>query len=139
MATPYPLEVVTPERVMLREDVIETSAPGSEGSLGILAHHAPIMTELIPGEVRATLADGRTVSHLVISGGFLEMSPEGRATILADSAERADEIDVTRAETDLAAARQMLERAEAGSSQQSQALSAVAHAETRIRVGRGEQ
>ena len=105
MATSYPLEVVTPERIMLSEDVVETSAPGSEGSLGILAHHAPIMTELVPGEVRVHLADGRTTSHIVISGGFLEMSPEGRATILADSAERADEIDVTRAEADLTAAR----------------------------------
>ena len=136
MATSYPLEVVTPERVMLSEDVVETSAPGSEGSLGILAHHAPLMTELIPGEVHVTLADGRTTSHIVISGGFLEMSPDGRATILADSAERADEIDVTRAETDLAAARQMLEGADAGSPQQIQALAALAHAETRIRVSR---
>ena len=139
MATPYPLEVVTPERVMLNEDVLETSAPGSEGSLGILAHHAPIMTELVPGEVRVTFADGRTTSHLVISGGFLEMSPEGRATILADSAERADEIDLTRAEADLAAAQQMLEGAEAGSPQQAQARVALAHAESRIRVGRGER
>ncbi len=139
MATSYPLEVVTPERVMLSEDVLETSAPGSEGSLGIQAHHAPIMTELVPGEVRVTLADGRTTSHIVISGGFLEMSPEGRATILADSAERADEIDITRAETDLAAARQMLDGADAGSPQQAEALAAVAHAETRIRVGRSER
>ena len=139
MATPYPLEVVTPERVMLNEDVLETSAPGSEGSLGILAHHAPIMTELVPGEVRVTLADGRTTSHLVISGGFLEMSPEGRATILADSAERADEIDVTRAEADLAAAQQMLEGTEVGSPQQAEARAALAHAESRIRAGRGER
>ena len=124
---------------MLSEDVVETSAPGSEGSLGILAHHAPIMTELIPGEVRVTLADGRTTSHIVVSGGFLEMSPEGRATILADSAERADEIDLTRAEADLAAARQMLDGTEAGSPQQAQALTAIAHAETRIRVGRNER
>ncbi|MBV9849196.1 MAG: ATP synthase F1 subunit epsilon [Armatimonadetes bacterium] len=139
MATSYPLEVVTPERVMLSEDVVETSAPGSEGSLGILAHHAPIMTELIPGEVLVRFADGHTTSRLVISGGFLEMSPEGRATILADSAERADEIDLTRAEADLEAARQMLEGTEVGSPEQAQARAALAHAETRIRVGRGER
>ena len=139
MATTYPLEVVTPERVMLSEDVIETTAPGTEGYLGILAHHAAIMSELAPGEVRVTLADGRTTARIVIAGGFLEMSPEGRATILADSAERADEIDLTRAEADLAAARQLLDGAEAGSPQQLQARSALAHAETRIRVGRGER
>jgi len=124
---------------MLSEDVVETSAPGSEGSLGILAHHAPIMTELIPGEVLVRFADGHTTSRLVISGGFLEMSPEGRATILADSAERADEIDLTRAEADLEAARQMLEGTEVGSPEQAQARAALAHAETRIRVGRGER
>ena len=122
---------------MLSEDVTQTVAPGSEGQLGILANHAPLMTELSPGEVLATLADGRTVSHIVISGGFLEVAPDGgRTTILADSAERADEIDVTRAEADLAAAQQMLAETEAGSDQQAEAKRSVAHAETRIRVSR---
>ncbi len=123
---------------MLSEEVIQTIAPGSEGQLGILAHHAPLMSELVPGEVRATLADGRTLSHIVISGGFLEVAPsDGHTTILADSAERADEIDVTRAEEDLAAARQMLADAEVGSDTQAEARRAVTHAETRIRISRG--
>ena len=61
----------------------------------------------------------------------------GRTTILADSAERADEIDVTRAEADLDAARRMLAEAEAGSAQQREAQVALAHAETRVRAGRG--
>ena len=138
MAATYILDVVTPERVMLSEEVTQTIAPGSEGQLGILAHHAPLMSELAPGEVLATLADGRTTSHLVISGGFLEVAPsDGHTTILADSAERADEIDVTRAEADLATARQMLADAEPGSDQQAEAQRALAHAETRIRVKRG--
>jgi F-type H+-transporting ATPase subunit epsilon len=137
MAATYTLDVVTPERIMLSEDVTQTVAPGSEGQLGILANHAPLMTELSPGEVTATLADGRTISHIVISGGFLEVAPDGgRTTILADSAERADEIDATRAEEDLAAAQQMLAEAEAGSAQQTEAKRSVAHAETRIRVSR---
>ena len=123
---------------MLSEEVIQTIAPGSEGQLGILAHHAPLMSELAPGEVRATLADGRTLSHIVISGGFLEVAPhDGHTTILADSAERADEIDATRAEEDLAAARQMLADAEAGSDSEAEARRAALHAETRIRVSRG--
>ncbi len=139
MANSYALEVVTPERVMLDERVVETIAPGTEGELGILANHAPLMTALKPGEVRVTLADGRTTSHIVIAGGFMEVAaaPDGgRTTILADSAERADEIDVTRAEADLEAARQMLFAAEAGSSEQVAARQAVALAETRIRAGR---
>ncbi len=140
MAATYTLDVVTPERVMLSEAVTQTIAPGSEGQLGILANHAPLMTELSPGEVLATLADGRTTAHIIISGGFLEIAPGGgRTTILADHAERADEIDITRAEADLAAARQMLADADAGSDQQAEAQRSIAHAETRIRVSRGGQ
>ncbi len=124
---------------MLSEQVTMTLAPGTEGQLGILARHSPLMTELAPGEVRATLADGRTTSHLVISGGFLEIAAgEGRTTILADSAERVDEIDVTRAEADLAAAQQMLAEAAAGTPQQVEAQRSLAHAEVRIRVKRGQ-
>ena len=138
MAATYILDVVTPERVMLSEEVTQTIAPGSEGQLGIWANHAPLMSELAPGEVLATLADGRTLSHIIISGGFLEVAPNGgQTTILADSAERADEIDVTRAEADLAAARQMLADTEASSDQQAEARRSIAHAETRIRVSRG--
>lgn len=140
MAATYTLDVVTPERIMLSELVTQTIAPGSEGQLGILANHAPLMTELAPGEVTATLADGRTTAHIVISGGFMEVAPGGgQTTILADFAERADEIDRTRAEADLAAARQMLAEADAGSDQQTEARRSLAHAETRIRVSRGGQ
>lgn len=135
MPSLYTLEVVTPERVMLSEPVTFTIAPGSEGELGILAGHAPLMSALNPGEVRATLADGRTTAHIVISGGFMEVTPS-RTTILAEAAERADEIDVTRAEADLAAARQMLTEAGSGTPQADQARHAVAHAETRVRAGR---
>lgn len=124
---------------MLSEQVIQTIAPGSEGQLGILANHTPLMTELAPGEVLATLADGRTTSHIVISGGFLEIAAgEGRTTILADSAERVDEIDVTRAEADLAAARQMLAEAGSGTPEEIEARRSIAHAEVRIRVSRGQ-
>jgi len=137
MAATYTLDVVTPERIMLSEDVTQTIAPGSEGQLGILANHAPLMTELAPGEVVATLADGRTTAHLVISGGFMEVAPGGgRTTILADSAERADEIDVNRAEADLAAARQMLAETD-GADQQADVRRTIAHAESRLRVSRG--
>jgi len=137
MAATYTLDVVTPERVMLSEPVTQTIAPGTEGQIGILANHAPLMTELSPGEVTATLADGRTTAHIVISGGFMEVAPGGgQTTILADHAERADEIDITRAEADLTAARQMLADTEPGSDQQAEARRSLAHAETRIRVSR---
>ena len=136
MASYYNLDVVTPERVLLSDRVSFTVAPGTEGELGILAGHAPLMTALNAGVVRATLADGRTTSHvLVISGGFMEVTPE-RTTILAEHAERADEIDVTRAEADLAAAREMYAAAGLGTDEHDQARQAVRHAEVRIRAGR---
>jgi F-type H+-transporting ATPase subunit epsilon len=131
----YHLVVVTPERVMFDDQVVLTVAPGSEGELGVMARHAPLMTELCPGEVRATLPDGRVTSHMVISGGFMEVSYDG-TTILADSAERADEIDITRAETDLGAAKAMLSDTAAGSPEAAQAKQAIQHAESRIRASR---
>ncbi|MBA7486214.1 ATP synthase epsilon chain [subsurface metagenome] len=70
-------------------------APGIEGQLGILPHHAPLMTTLQPGELRVR-KDGEEFS-LAISGGFLEVRPD-RIIVLADAAERAEEIDIARAE-----------------------------------------
>lgn len=138
MAATYTLDVVTPERILLSETVTQTIAPGAEGQLGILANHSPLMSDLTAGEVRADLADGRTTVHIIISGGFLEIAPDGgRTTILADSAERSDEIDVTRAEADLAAARQMLADAGGDTSKEAEARQAAAFAETRLRASRG--
>jgi len=135
MATPYNLVVVTPEKELLSEQAVITIAPGADGELGIMAGHAALLTELVPGEVKTTLADGRTTSHIVISGGFMEVTAE-RTTILADSAERADEIDITRAEADLAHARALLADATAGSPEAAKALQEVQLSEARIRAGK---
>ena len=90
------LEVVTAERVVFADDVDVVVAPGVEGQLGILPHHAPLMTTLVPGEL--LMRKGGQEFSLVISGGFLEVRPD-RIIVLADAAERADEIDIARAET----------------------------------------
>jgi len=89
------LEVVTAERAVYSEDVDSVTAPGVEGQLGILPHHTPLMTMLEPGELR--IRRGGEELNLVVSGGFLEVRPD-RIIILADAAERVDEIDVARAE-----------------------------------------
>ena len=89
------LDIVTAERAVYSEDVEMVIAPGGQGQLGILPHHTPLMTTLQAGELRIK-KDGREVS-LAISGGFLEVRPD-KVVVLADSAERADEIDVSRAE-----------------------------------------
>ena len=89
------LDIVTAERMVYSEDVDAVIAPGVEGQLGILPHHAPLMTILQAGEL-VVKKDGEEVS-LAISGGFLEVRPD-RVVVLADAAERADEIDISRAE-----------------------------------------
>ncbi len=89
------LDIVTAERVVYSEDVDIVVAPGVEGQLGILPHHAPLMTTLQEGELR--VRKGGEEFFLAISGGFLEVRPD-RVIVLADAAERAEEIDIARAE-----------------------------------------
>ena len=89
------LEVVTAERAVFSEEVDSIIAPGIEGQLGILPHHTPLMTALQPGELLIRKS-GEEIS-VAISGGFLEVRPD-RVIVLADTAERFDEIDIARAE-----------------------------------------
>ncbi|MBN1190728.1 MAG: F0F1 ATP synthase subunit epsilon [Dehalococcoidales bacterium] len=89
------LEIVTAERVVFSDDVDIVTAPGKDGELGILPQHAPLMTVLNPGELVARKSGDEYV--MAISGGFLEVRA-GRVIVLADAAERAEEIDVQRAE-----------------------------------------
>ena len=89
------VDIVTAERVVLSTDADEIVAPGVEGQLGILPHHAPLMTTLQSGELVVKL--GEVEYTLAISGGFLEVRPD-RVIVLADSAERAEEIDISRAD-----------------------------------------
>ena len=95
MAPRIRLEIVTPERVIYSEEVDAVIAPGVEGQLGILPHHAPLMTMLQPGELK--VRKGGEEIYVAIFGGFLEVRPD-RVIVLADAAERAEEIDVGRAE-----------------------------------------
>jgi F-type H+-transporting ATPase subunit epsilon len=89
------LEIITAERQVYSDEVNTVVAPGVEGELGILPHHAPLITILKPGEVLVR-KDGQE-TYLFVSGGFLEVRPD-KIIILADACERADEIDVERAE-----------------------------------------
>jgi len=94
MAT-FKLEIVTPEKMIFSDEVNVVLAWGVEGQLGILPHHAPLMTMLQPGDL--VIRKGTEEDYLTISGGFLEVRPD-KVVILADACERAAEIDVTRAE-----------------------------------------
>jgi F-type H+-transporting ATPase subunit epsilon len=89
------LDIVTAERVVFSDDVDVVIAPGAEGQLGILPHHSPLMTMLLPGEL--LVRKGGEEFYMAISGGFLEVRPD-RIIVLADAAERVEEIDIARAE-----------------------------------------
>jgi F-type H+-transporting ATPase subunit epsilon len=89
------LEIVTAERVVYSEDVDLVAIPGVEGELGILPRHTPLLTMLKPGELR--IKKGGEEIAMAVSGGFVEVRPE-KIIVLADAAERADEIDEARAE-----------------------------------------
>ena len=91
------LIVVTPERQLLRESVVEVTMPGLDGQLGILPGHAPLMTELGIGELAYRASASSQPVVLAVISGFAEVLPD-RVTVLAETAERAEEIDLARAE-----------------------------------------
>jgi len=91
----FRLEIVTAERMVYSDDVDMVIAWGIEGQLGILPHHAPLMTMLQPGELIVKKDNKET--YMAVSGGFLEVRPD-KVIVLADACERAGEIDKTRAE-----------------------------------------
>jgi F-type H+-transporting ATPase subunit epsilon len=90
----FRLRIVTPYREVVMEDVSEAQIPGREGYLGVLPGHAPLISELKVGEV--SYKRGGKSTHLAVSGGFVEVLPD-QVTILAETAERSEEIDVARA------------------------------------------
>lgn len=92
---PMHLEIVTAERVVLSDEVDQINAPTRDGRVGILPRHEPLLTILEPGEL-GIIKDGVRTPY-AISGGFMEVL-SSRVTILADTVERADEIDEARAE-----------------------------------------
>jgi F-type H+-transporting ATPase subunit epsilon len=89
------LEIVTAERQVYSDDVNAVIAEGLEGQMGILPHHAPLITMLKPGELLIR-KDNDEIS-MAISGGFIEVRPD-KVIVLADACERSDEIDLERAE-----------------------------------------
>ena len=125
------LDIVTAERAVYSEDVERVIAPGIEGQLGILPHHAPLMTTLQAGELLVK-KEGEEIS-LVISGGFLEVRPD-RVVVLADTAERAEEIDISRAEEAKRRAEQRLAEGHAQGVDEARCEAALRRALVRLTV-----
>lgn len=109
------LVIVTPERQLLREAVVEVTLPGAGGCLGVLPGHAPLITELGIGELTYRRKGAGEVGHLAIISGFAEVLGE-RVSVLAETAERVEEIDVARAEEAKKRAEQRLASATGDSS-----------------------
>ena len=126
------LEIATAERVVYSEDVEILVAPGMDGQLGILPNHAPLLTALQPGEIRV-VREGEE-SYMAVSGGFLEVMAN-RVTILADTAERAEEIDIERAEEAMQRAQERIESSVSAMDLQ-RALASIRRSQARLLAAR---
>jgi F-type H+-transporting ATPase subunit epsilon len=109
LPTTLTLEMVTPDRALLREEVDEVVVPGSQGAFGVLPGHAPLLSTLKIGEL--WYRQGQERHYLAIAFGFVEVLPN-RVTVLAQVGERAQEIDVQRAERAKQRAEQRLAQAQ---------------------------
>ena len=101
------LEIVTPEKVLVSQEADMVIAPGSEGEFGVLPEHINFLTGILPGEVRFDYNKKR--EHIAVSSGFAEVS-ENKVSILAQSAEKAGEIDVERAKKAMERAKERLSK-----------------------------
>lgn len=129
---PLRLEIVTPERLAYADDVDSVVCPGAEGELGILPHHAPLLSTLGFGELR--IRKGGSEESFAIAGGFLQVRPD-KVVVMAETADMASEIDLESAEK----ARREAERALAEGFEEpadlARARASLQRALIRIRVG----
>jgi len=91
----FNLEIITPHKIVVKQEVAKIIARTTEGDMGVLAGHAPLVAELAIGEMKIE-KDDKNIDYYFISGGFLEISKK-KVLILADKAMRADEIDIEEA------------------------------------------
>ena len=130
------LEIVTPDRLMLRERVLAVSLPGRSGYFGVLPGHAPLLSELKPGQLSYT--QGTTTHYLFVDWGFAEVLPD-RVVVLAETSERPEEIDLERARRARERAEARLRKAGAGEAEIDalRAQAALERAMARLEVAEG--
>lgn len=132
MADTIELEIVTPERQVVKDRAEEVQIPGRKGYLGILPGHAPLITELAVGEI--VYVNAGVSTRLSVAWGFAEVLPD-KVTILAETAERAEDIDVPRAEAARERAEQQIKKADNPEAYE-EAAQALARAESRLAVAK---
>jgi|SRR5215469_14788984 len=130
MADTFQLEIVTPEKLVVKDVAEELEMPGKDGYLGILPGHAPLITELAVGEI--TYRAGADEHHLSVAWGFAEVLPD-KVTILAETCERPQEIDAARAQEAKKRAEERLKSANPDVDYD-RAENALQRAETRLQV-----
>lgn len=127
------LDVVTPERLLISEEVDEVIAPGSEGQFGVLPGHCRFLATLRIGELR--YRKGGEWKRLSVSWGFAEVEPR-RITVLAEIAERAEEIDLPRAEAAAKTAKQQIAATTGKQEEMEAARAQLEKALLRLKVGK---
>lgn len=132
MAASFQLEIATPERLLIREQVTEAQIPAANGYLGILPGHSPLLAELGTGDL-SYVSEGRR-QDLAVNGGWVEVLPD-HVRVLATSAERAAEIDIARAEASLRRANERLTNPVPGVDV-ARALNAAKRAQARLDAAR---
>jgi F-type H+-transporting ATPase subunit epsilon len=135
MPDTFQLEIVTPEKLVVREAADEAQIPGRNGYIGVLPGHAPLITELGAGEI--SYRSGGQSHRFSLAWGFAEVLPD-RVTVLAETIERANEIDVPRAQQSLSHAEEAL-RAAQTEHDVAQALGKAERAQTRLEVAKNRQ
>jgi F-type H+-transporting ATPase subunit epsilon len=132
MANTFQLEIVTPSRLLVKDAAEEAQIPGLSGYLGILPGHAPLITELAVGVITYKASGG--THTLSVAWGFMEVLPD-KVTILAETAERPQEIDVERAQKAKERAEQRLKSSDP-QTDYTRAEDALQRAETRLNVAK---
>ncbi|HEU5020729.1 MAG TPA: ATP synthase F1 subunit epsilon [Bryobacteraceae bacterium] len=130
MADTILFELVSPERVLVSEQVTEVQIPAREGFIGVLPGHAPLLVELMAGGV-LTYMSGGVRKVIALFGGFAEILPD-RVRILADAAERKEEIDLAAAQAELVTAQKQVDSMMAGAADPAVALDQAMQAQARV-------
>lgn len=128
---PLQLEIVTPERLAYSDEVDAVTLPGGEGEIGVLPHHAPLVSTLGVGELR--IRKGGTEELFAIAGGFLQVLPD-KVVVMAETADMASEIDLEKAQEARREAERALEGGEVGAAELAQARMALQAAMLRERL-----
>ncbi|HEX7319772.1 MAG TPA: F0F1 ATP synthase subunit epsilon [bacterium] len=129
----FKLEIVTPERLMFSDDIDVLTTPTTQGEISIMAHHVPLVTMIAPGEIK--IKKNKEISFMTVTGGFIQVAMN-KVTLLADAAERAEEIDVDRAERARERARKMLAEKHLDSISHTDAVAALQRSLLRLKVAR---